>query len=54
MRLIILTVATLAILAALGIHDETPEVREWDIAHQTLPDLKSLFLQTSIFLGQKT
>ena len=25
-------------------HDETPEVREWDIAHQTLPDFKIALL----------
>lgn len=31
-------------MSALGIHDETPEVREWDIAHRTLPDLKIALL----------
>ena len=43
-KLIILIVATLAILVALGIHDETPEVREWNIAHPTLPDFKIALL----------
>ena len=43
-RLIILIVATLAISLALGLHDETPEVREWDIAHPTLPDFKIALL----------
>lgn len=43
-RLTILTIAVLAILSALGIHDETPEVRDWDIAHRTLPDLKIALL----------
>lgn len=43
-RLTILTIAVLAILSALGIHDETPEVREWDITHRTLPNLKIALL----------
>lgn len=43
-RLIILIVATSAISLALSLHDETPEVREWDIAHQTLPDFKIALL----------
>lgn len=43
-RLTILTVAALAILSALGIHDETPEVRKWDVAHRSLPDFKIALL----------
>ena len=43
-RLIILVVAVLVICSALGIHDENPEVREWDIAQSHLPTIKIALL----------
>lgn len=39
-RLILLTLAVLAILLALGLHSGPPEVREWRVKHKNLPPIR--------------
>jgi predicted MPP superfamily phosphohydrolase len=39
-RLTALILAALAILLALGLHSDSPEVRKWSIKHDSLPPMK--------------